>query len=166
MSGYSRAHQPPSAKRGGRVAFLNAMTIYDHMTKTATTRSAVELQEFGYPAKHGEQVLVFEGHITTSAAEETGLLPSGITQAMSQLKAMNAVTLIITGNRIRKSIYLLNYKPTLEQYENFMGRSYAIERKTMPNRWDSMVNDMVVLRQRLDAVEKELRDHTHGGDHI
>lgn len=163
MSGYSRAHQAPSAKRGGRIAFQNAVTIYDHMAKSATVRPAAELLEFGYPAQIGEELLVFEGHVTISAGEETGLLSSGITQALAQLKAMNAITLIITGNKIRKSIYLLNYKPTMEQYENFMGRSYAIERKTMPNRWDSMVNDMVVLRQRLDAVEKELREHTHGG---
>ena len=159
----------PLAKRGGRVAEKNAIAIYEYMLKNSTLRPAEELQEYGYPAQVGETLTVFEGYIQASAEAALGIRASNVTHAMSTLKAMNAITLLITGNRIRKSIYLLNYQPTSEQYEEFKGRSYAIERKTIPNRWDSMVNDMVVIRQRLTDLErevKELREHTHGGHNI
>jgi len=155
----------PLAKRGGRIAFQNAMEIYDKLAEHAKMTPAIELQEYGYPAREGEEILVFEGYVTKIAATELNLLPSSITHATATLKAMNAVTLLIMGNKIRKSIYLLHYRPTMEQYEDFMGNSYAIERKTIPNRYDSLINDLVVIRQRLDVVERELaelRGNQHG----
>lgn len=163
------SRQKPLAKRGGRIALQNTIAIYEYLLKNSTARETKDLQEYGYPAKEGERINVYEGHVLASVEAELGLRGSAVTQALSMLKAMNAVTLLISGNRIRKSIYLLHYQPTMEQYDDFLGRSYAIERKTMPNRWDSMVNDMVVLRERLTAVERELaelRNHTHGGHNI
>lgn len=162
-------NQQPLSKRGGRVALQNVIAVYEYLLKNSTVREARDLQEHGYPAREGEQINVYEGYVIASVESELGLRNSATTQALSMLKAMNAIISIRSGNRIRPSMYLLFYQPTLEQYEEFMGRSYAIERKTMPNRWDSMVNDMVVLRERLTAVERELaelRIHTHGGHDV
>ena len=159
----------PLAKRGGRITLTNTIAIYEYLNENSNIRDAKDLQEYGYPAQEGEQIRVFEGYVLVSVEKSLGLRASAVTQCLSMLKAMNAVTLLVTGNRVRRSIYLLHYQPTEEQYEEFMGRSYAIERKTIPSKYDSLINDLVVIRQRLDVVERELAElkgNQYGGHNI
>lgn len=153
---------------GGRVAFKNAVDVYELLERNATLINSTELQEYGYPVKDfSDQTLVFRGYATILAREELRLLDSAVSHATALLKAMNSVTLLIPGNKFKPSIYLLHYKPTPEQYQEFTGRTMALGRRVAPTVYDGVVNDIERLKQRLTTIEAiltKLLEHTHGGN--
>jgi hypothetical protein len=146
-----------SGIRGGRVRFNNLGEVYDLLSSKATLIETKELIEYGYPAVEGDQILMYQGH-STKDAKALGMLDSAISHALATLKAMNAITMLRIGAKNRPSIYLLHYKPTMEQFEQFMGRAYAIDRKVAPTNYDQLVNDLVRVRERLDEAERKIRE--------
>lgn len=152
------------AKTSGPIAWNNCLRVYDMMASKATMRPAKELQEYGYPAEDGEEILVFAGHASKDA-EALGLLTSSASHALQLLNGLRATTLLVKGNAYRPSIYILHYKPTEEDFKNFTGREWALDRKIRPTSNDALVNDIVRLREelasalaRISALEAKVDD--------
>lgn len=135
----------------GRVAFGNALTVYDALHAKAVTRPAKELQEYGYPAQDGEELLVYTG-FSSKDAEALGLLTSSASAAMQLLTALRCITFLVKGNAYRPSIYILHYRPKEEDFENYTGRKWALDRKIRPTSNDAIVNDLVRLRGDLASA--------------
>lgn len=140
-----------------RVRYNNAIQIYDMLASKAEMMSASTLAEFGYPAKAGEEVLVYRGY-STKETETLGLLKSSAHHAMALLKAMRAITLLRQGTKSSTSVYVLHYKPTDKQYEDFIGYSERLERKYTPNLYDQLVNQIAHLTNWLDKQSSDLAD--------
>jgi hypothetical protein len=156
--------------RGGRVKFNNLSEVYEMMASKAVLTDAKELLEFGYPAQEDEQLLVYRGY-STKDARALGMLDSAASHALSTLKAMNVITLLLMGGPNRQSIYILHYRPTMEHFEQFFERRYRIERKTAPTTYDQLINDLVRIREELANMkqrigELEEKAHLHGRNDV
>lgn len=147
---------PAGSVAGGRVKYKNSTDIYDLLESMATPTPGKELLEYGYPAQEDETLLVFRGYSSKETTQTLGLLPSSSSHAMSLLKAMNAITLIVAGGPNRPSVYILHYRPTQEQFEEFTGRSIMLERKHTPNRYDAIINDMVRMREDINRLVSQV----------
>jgi len=138
--------------------FNNALQVLSSLRAKAKVESAGTLIELGYPITDPEEsVLIYRG-FSTKDAEDTRLLASSVSHAMRLLKAMRALTLLKTGSRGNPSIYLIHYTPTVEQFEAFRSRSFALERQIAPNSYESMVNSLESLRIELHELRRRVED--------
>jgi hypothetical protein len=145
----------------GPYVYNTSTQIYDLYLTLAKEEPASTLIDYGYPAKPGETVLVYRGY-STKDAPTLGLLPSTVSHAMRLLKAMNAITLLKTGTKSSPSIYLLNYKPTKEQFMEFRGRSDMLGRRIAPNKYESLINDMASLREQMADLQRRMKELEEG----
>lgn len=141
------------AENGTAIRYNNAIQIYDRLYERSENVGSSTLVEFGYPAEEGVTVRVYRGYSTKETAD-MGLLKSSAHHAMQLLKAMRAVTLIRQGTKSTVSVYILNYRPTLEQYTEFTGRSLDLERKYSPTLYDQLVNHIAELRDTIRALQE------------
>jgi hypothetical protein len=165
QSGMGTGTTTPGHRFSGKKRFMDALTMYEYMDSKATTETADKLIEFGYPAT-GEDVLVYRGLITIDAAKDLGLLNSAISHGMALLKAIRAITVLSKGNKYRPSIYLLHFKPTIEQYEQFTGDRWALERKTVPSAYDTVINQLAELRGKLDDALRRIAELEGARDNV
>jgi hypothetical protein len=131
---------------GTTATFRYANLICDFMWSHAQEITAYKLQEYGYPATNLEETrLVYVGNVR-SEASVIGLSPNTAGDGMALLNAMRCVTLLKPGGPRSKSIYLLDYKITLENYDEFRDRQGTLNRRIKPSKWDTMLNDMAQMK--------------------
>jgi len=153
-----------SPKSAGPVRARNAKLVYEALEKHSQVVDEEELLQYGYPAQADSKVRIFVGFASKIVQDETNLLYSAVLHATGMLNAMNCTTLLVKGGggTARPSVYILHYKPTDETIKEFLGRSFAIERKTMPTHYDTVINELAEVKQRLNALEQLFRDHLEG----
>lgn len=146
-------------KQVGPVRANNAIKIYELFESKSEVIKSAALIEYGYPAQTlDEEIRIFRGYGSKVPQEELGMLESAVAHALALLKAMNAITVLLVANKRRPSYYLLNYKPTLESIQEFVEKSFIVERRTNPTVYDQLINDIATLRDRLDQVERRLKE--------
>jgi hypothetical protein len=110
---------------------------------------AYTLAEYGFPVENPQELArVFRGNVR-SESSQIGLSQSTAGDGMALLNAMRCVTLLKPGGPKTKSIYLLNFQITLEEYEKFRDRQGSLSRRVNPSKWDTMLNDMTEMKMSL-----------------
>lgn len=143
----------------GGATFRAALTIYDELSNRAKRLTYVEMLEFGYPVTQGEEYLVFFGNLSAVGAS-VGLASGSVYNALDLLRQMRCVDQLRKGTIKRESVFLLNYKPTVDQWTEFRNSIIRVDRKVNPDRYDVLLNhfrelkDMVIaLTERIDHLE-------------
>ncbi len=142
---------------GITVAFRYATLLIDYMWERSNEVLPKDLAEYGYPIENDDPVRLFVGNIRTEATI-LGISPSGSNEGMQVLNAMRCTTTIRSGGPKTKSIYILSYKPTAEQYQEFRQRQGNLSRRIAPSKFDQLLNDMIEMKAKIKQLEKKLAD--------
>jgi hypothetical protein len=127
------------------------------MLSQSKTVPAKELEDFGYPSS-SDNVVIFTGTYNQIAIELK--MSSGMrNKAAGVLKSVRAVTLIRSGGPHTKSIYILNYEPTVEMLETHKTENYLQSKKIMPTQTDQILATLASIQARLEELEKRLDRH-------
>lgn len=134
--------------------FSHSLDVYEKLESLSKEVPAAELLEYGYPAAIGETVRVYIGH-STKDAQSVGLAPSTAQHCMNTLKAMRCISMLRIGSKIRPSVYILHYKPTVENYIEYKGYEGRLERRVNPNNYDVLVNDIVRINEKIAELQRD-----------
>lgn len=159
---------------GTTASFRYAALLSDFMWERAIEVNAYTLAEYGYPVEGPqEKTLIFKGNVR-SEASQIGLSMNTAGDGMAVLNAMRCVTLLKPGGPNSKSIYVLNFRITLEKYQEFRDRQGMLNRRIKPNKWAEMENDVAQLKidykqmaekiAYLEGLVLELRGEEATGD--
>lgn len=155
---------------GVSVAFRHAVELYRVMTKLAKVQTPADLLLYGYPVTEDnveEKILVYTGFLVKMAEKKLGLSVAQTSRAMLVLNSMNCVTRIKVSGGGSPGTVILNYEPTLDQYNEWLETNIQHVRRTMPSKADTIVNQQreilikmaelkesfLLLEQRLSELE-------------
>lgn len=137
--------------------FRYALMLYDKLVELSKLVPANTLLEYGYPPDDSENVRLFIGY-SYKTSTSIGLSKSSHGTAMRILNAMQCVTQLKTGGPVTESVYLLNYRPTVEQHREFHQQSSATSRRISPSRYDTFIDELERIKTRLRTVENRLKE--------
>lgn len=138
--------------RQGLVAFNYSVLIIKRMYETSQVVPATDLVIYGYPVRSDDEaVKVFIGHVT-AVGKDVGVIASNVHHSMSLLNSMRCVERITTGGPNRPSIYILNYIPTEEQFQEFKLSRDGMSRRIAPNKYDRLIDEITALRGQVQNL--------------
>jgi hypothetical protein len=160
---------------GTTVAFRNALDIINYMFANSREVKAEYLLEYGFPVENpNELIQLFIGNVRGNGiSKEIGLSSSAVNDASVLLNTMRCFTSLKRGGPSSKSVYLLHYKPTVEQFNAFREGQGSTNSRIAPNKWQQTLQELADLRIRVSNLEAaikivsaELDGHSHSGHDI
>lgn len=145
------------AKTPTLLTYNYSIMIYDAMNNLAKEEPAIDLKPFGYPAQIDEKVSVFRG-TGQKIADDLGFRASTGQRCMSLLASMRCITLLKSGGNKHPSIYLLHYRPTEAQYDQFRNHVASQDAKINPSRYQILLDDLTKLRESLNQSNRRIAD--------
>lgn len=137
----------------GTTVFNNAVIVYDNLFSKSEVVQAKDLVIYGYPSD-GPEARVYFG-LATRASEEIGVHKSAHGNAMTLLTAMEAIEKLRTGNHTVPSVYVLNYKPTRDQFDKYKAQSSQTSTRISPSKTDVFKHDLSDARVRIRVLERQ-----------
>lgn len=149
---------------GPHVGFRYAEILYNKLLELSTPQPASNLIEYGYPTDDPNPVNLFIGYVGKTGSS-VGLSLSSQGTAMRILNSMRAVTQLKMGGPNTESVYIINYKPTEEQYREYSRGVAATSRKISPSKWDTIIDEISRLKTRVRSLETQVRELKEGAGH-
>lgn len=144
---------------GGRitVAFQYALSLYDKMVELSRLEPASTLLEYGYPADDPENVRIFRGYIN-KAGSSVGMSLSSQGTGMRILHATQSITQLKMGGPTVESVYILNYRLTREQYQEYQAATAKTSRRIAPTKYDQLIDQLTRITSRCNDLETRVKE--------
>jgi len=137
--------------------YKHAIMIYDELFKNSNLVPIEDIVSYGYPSTSDtKEVTMFSGTITTTASQ-LGLSASQRYNATSLLYAMQAMTVLRRTNPRLDGLWILHYRPTDEDYDKFKVHLNKENRRIVPSKYDTMVDDLSDARVRIKELERQVK---------
>jgi hypothetical protein len=151
-----RRSEMPDTKNPSIITYNYSVLIYDKMFAGSTEELATSISMYGYPAERDEKIRLYRGS-AIKVTDSLGFTKSTGQRCMTLLSGMRCLTLLRPGGHGMDSLYLLHYRPTEEQYNEFKGNVVDTNAKINPSKYQLLLNDIIRLRESYNELAKNYK---------